>query len=710
MTEAIRVIYWNVGEQLGSFTVYLTAMAAILVLFYGIVRDANTWRKGKPDARLDVIGSRVATVLAETLGQQKTMQDRKPGMMHALIFFGFLGLFIGTEIIAIEETFTLPLMGEESGRILVGDYYRYYETILDAIGLVFVAGLIWAAVRRYGFKSDRLHNRSYDREALIALIFVGISGYLIEGLRIANQTIRGAVVFEQDWAIQSFVGYGLAIVFREIGWGNISSFGMGLHLVLWVAHTVVSFAFIAAIPFTGLRHLIYTPLNTFFKRTRHRGALAPIADFEAEIEKDEPQLGVATINDLTWKQRLDLDSCMACGRCQSVCPAHASGSNLSPKFLITKMADMQRGHAITLKTGDQMVLEGNGTGRGAFDAIGLLESGVYDENELWSCTTCGACVEECPAMIDHVDLVVDFRRNLTMIQSEVPSGVKKVLDGIERANNPWRLPQKERSAWAAGLDLPTMADKGSTDVLFWVGCAPSYDDRSKRTARAMAQLLKQADVDFAILGGEECCTGDPARRMGEELLFKQQAENNVGTLGKYTFKTLVTTCAHCYNSHKNEYSQFGGRAGIDYQVIHHTEYLAGLVRDDKLKPVTEVKQKVAYHDPCYIGRYNDVYDAPRELLESIPGIELVEAPGTNRNKAMCCGGGGGNVWMEGYGDKKTSVIRLEQLRTEQPDTIAVACPFCMVMFEDAAKTMGIDDTVARQDVAELLLQSVTVHE
>jgi Fe-S oxidoreductase len=198
--------------------------------------------------------------------------------------------------------------------------------------------------------------------------------------------------------------------------------------------------------------------------------------------------------------------------------------------------------------------------------------------------------------------------------------------------------------------------------------------------------------------------------MGEELLFKQQAETNVGTLGQYTFKTLVTTCAHCYNSHKNEYSQFGGRAGIDYQVIHHTEYLAGLVRDDKLKPVTEVKQKVAYHDPCYIGRYNDVYDAPRELLESIPGIELVEAPGANRNKAMCCGGGGGNVWMEGYGDKKTSVIRLEQLRTEQPDTIAVACPFCMVMFEDAAKTMGIDDTVARQDVAELLLQSVTVHE
>jgi Fe-S oxidoreductase len=288
----------------------------------------------------------------------------------------------------------------------------------------------------------------------------------------------------------------------------------------------------------------------------------------------------------------------------------------------------------------------------------------------------------------------------------VPSGVKRVLDGIERASNPWRLPQKERAGWAAGLDIPTMADKGEADVLFWVGCAPSYDDRSKKVARAMAQLMQQAGVDFAILGGEECCTGDPARRMGEELLFKQQAETNVETLGQYKFKQLVTTCAHCYNSHQNEYVQFGGKAGIDYQVVHHTDFLATLVRDKKLTPVNEVPQKVAYHDPCYIGRYNDIYDAPRELLQSIPGIELVEAPGQNRERAMCCGGGGGNAWMEGWGDKKTNVIRLEQLRTENPDTIAVACPYCMVMFEDAAKNTGVDETVARQDVAELLLKSV----
>jgi Fe-S oxidoreductase/nitrate reductase gamma subunit len=704
MTEAIRQIYWNVGEVLGSLTVYVTALAAMLVLFYGILRDVATWRKGRPDARLDAFGSRVSEMLVQSLGQKKTLQDRKPGMMHALIFFGFLGLFIGTDVIAVEEDFTIPLLGHEAGKILVGDFYRAYETILDAVGLLFVAGLIWAAWRRYKVRPERLHERQYDFEALVSLIFVGVSGYLIEGLRIANQTIAGIPVFEQSWAVQSFVGYAFAVLFRGIGLGSGSTIGLELHLVLWIMHTVVSMAFLAAIPYTGLRHLVYTPLNTFFKRTRPRGALAPIADFDEQIEKDEPQLGVATINDLTWKQRMDLDACMSCGRCQSVCPAHASGSKLSPKFLITKLADMQRGDPVTMKDGGQLRLEG--AGRGGFDAIGLLEAGVYDENELWSCTTCGACVEECPAMIDHVDLIVDVRRNLTMIQSEVPSGVKRVLDGIERASNPWRLPQKERANWAAGLDIPVLSDKGEADVLFWVGCAPSYDDRSKKVARAMAELLKEADVDFAILGGEECCTGDPARRMGEELLFKQQAETNVATLGQYKFKTLVTTCAHCYNSHQNEYVQFGGRAGVDYQVLHHTEYLAQLVRDEKLQPKGEVNQKVAYHDPCYVGRYNDIVDAPRELLQSIPGIELVEAPEYNRQRAMCCGGGGGNAWMEGWGDKKTNVIRLEQLRTENPDTVAVACPYCMIMFEDAAKNTGVDETVARQDVAELLLKSV----
>jgi Fe-S oxidoreductase len=294
-----------------------------------------------------------------------------------------------------------------------------------------------------------------------------------------------------------------------------------------------------------------------------------------------------------------------------------------------------------------------------------------------------------------------------MIASEVPQGVKRVLEGVERAGNPWRLPARERNAWAAGLDVPTLAEKESVDVLYWVGCAPSYDERSKRVARAMVQLMQQAGVDFAILGEEETCTGDPARRMGEELLYQAQAEQNLETFKQYSFKTVVTTCAHCFNTIKNEYPQFGGKAGVDYQVVHHTEFLDGLVKAGKLRPATAVNEQVVYHDPCYIGRYNDIYDPPRELLRSIPGLELTEAPERNRERAMCCGGGGGNVWMEGWGKEGINVIRLEQLATNKPQTLALGCPFCMVMFEDAAKNTGRDESLKRRDVAELLLESVT---
>jgi Fe-S oxidoreductase len=315
-------------------------------------------------------------------------------------------------------------------------------------------------------------------------------------------------------------------------------------------------------------------------------------------------------------------------------------------------------------------------------------------------------MEECPAMIEHVDQIVDLRRNLTMIQSEVPGGVKRVLEGIERQGNPWRLPARERASWSDGLDVPTLAEKESADVLYWVGCAPSYDERSKRVARAMVQLMQRAGVDFAILGEEETCTGDPARRMGEELLYQQQAQTNIETMGQYSFKQVVTTCAHCFNTIKNEYPQFGGKAGVDYQVIHHTDFLAQLIAEGKLTPTEAVNERVAYHDPCYIGRYNDIYDAPRNVLASIPGVELVEAPDWNRERAMCCGGGGGNAWMEGWGKKGVNTIRLEQLQKAQPQTLAVACPYCMVMFEDAAKNTGVDETLARKDVAELVLQSL----
>ncbi len=727
MTETFREIYWNVGETVGSLTVYLSAILALAVMTWGFLRDVARWRRGRPAARIDRLRERAAEFLTQVFGQKKVLKDRSPGVMHALVFFGFLALFIGTDLIAVEEDFTIPLMGRDAGRILVGEFYKTYELVLDFMGLVFTAGLVWMAVRRYVVRPDRLNTRPTDTWVLATLLYIAVSGFLIEGLRLANQTIGGIPVYSQDWAARSFVGYTLATLFRGVGLGDGSPAGLGLHLFLWFSHTFVTFAFIASIPFSKYKHIFYTPLNTFFRDDAPKGALEPIPALEAEIEKDEPKLGVATLADFTWKQRLDFDACMRCGRCQSKCPATAAGTELSPKFLITKMADLMRGEPILLRDGTiarvhpnvaETASEAGEAGqpadgqerwkviRGDAEQLPLFEHGLLTENEIWSCTTCRACMEECPAMIEHVDLIVDVRRNLTMIQSEVPSGVKRVLEGIERQGNPWRLPARERTAWADGLDVPTMAEKEQVDVLYWVGCAPSYDERSKRVARAMVQLLQRAGVDFAILGEEETCTGDPARRMGEELLYQQQAQTNIETMKQYRFKRLVTTCAHCFNTHKNEYQQFGGRPGVDYEVIHHTQLLAELVAQGKLKPTQPVNERVAYHDPCYIGRYNDVYDEPRALLASIPGLELVEAPEWNRERAMCCGGGGGNVWMEGWGKEGINVIRLEQIQKAEPSTLAMGCPFCMVMFEDAAKNTGVDETLARRDVAELLLQSL----
>jgi Fe-S oxidoreductase len=711
---ALREIYWNIPQPLGSIFLYGLAIITTALMSWGILRDIARWRKGRPDARLDQLLPRLRESLVQIFGQKKVLRDRRPGTMHALIFFGFLALFIGTDIIAVEEDFTLPLMGEEAGKILVGGFYQSYELILDTLGLVFVAGLTWAALRRYGVKEARLDNRRTDAWVLGVMLFLGVGGFLIEGLRIANQTMGDAQVpvFTQSWAPLAYVGYSLAVLFRAIGLGSGSPVALALHQLLWFTHALATFAFIASLPFSKFKHIFYTPLNTFFRDTTPAGALDAIPALEAEIEKDEPRLGIATLGDLGWKHRLDLDACMRCGRCQAACPAHASGADLSPKYIITKMHDLMRQEPIRFKDGTvklaaELELE-TPQANGALDVEQIpLYGNLFSENELWSCTTCYACVYECPAMIEHVDDIVGARRHLTMIASEVPQGVKRVLEGVERAGNPWRLPARERNAWAAGLDVPTLAEKEEVEVLYWVGCAPSYDERSKRVARAMVQLMQQAGVDFAILGEEETCTGDPARRMGEELLYQAQAEQNLETFKQYRFKTVVTTCAHCFNTIKNEYPQFGGKAGVDYQVVHHTEFLDGLVKAGRLKPATPVNEQVVYHDPCYIGRYNDIYDPPRELLRSIPGVELTEAPERNRERAMCCGGGGGNVWMEGWGKEGINVIRLEQLTVNKPQTLALGCPFCMVMFEDAAKNTGRDESLKRRDVAELLLESVT---
>ncbi len=744
-TIPIREIYWNIHGHLpyAQTLLYLVAIGAVGTMFWGMLRDVRRWGAGRPVRRDGAFAARSRDFLQQVFGQQRVLRDRLPGIMHAMIFYGFLALFIGTDIIAMEEDFTIPTLGPERGKIIRGGFYNVYEWTLDTLGLVFLAGLLWATYRRYRTRPDRLDNRRTDTWVLAAMLYIGVSGYWLEGIRLLNQEIGGLRVIEQSWASIAWVGYLHARLYRVLGLEGQA--GLVLHRVLWVLHMLVTFAFVASIPFTKFRHIFWTPLNGFFRRPEPKGALVPIDDIE---NLEEEQLGVNRLADLTWKERLSLDACMRCGRCQVNCPAYESGSDLSPKWLITKLDDLMRGAPVLMRDGTTVHLGDPGQvaaagarpegavhedaggealtslpGRPELRGLNRLKGGgvhhldgeretiplygsLISENELWSCTTCRACMTECPATIEHVDDIINIRRKLALVEGDVPEGVSSVLTGIERNGNPWKLPQRERSAWAEGLDVPVLAEVESVDVLYWVGCAPSYDSRSRKTARAMVQLIKRAGVSFAILGDEETCTGDPARRMGEEFLYQTQAQANIETMQQYRFKTVVTTCAHCFNTIKNEYPQFGGGSGTEYEVVHHTQYLARLVREGKLTPEREVTERVAYHDPCYIGRYNDIYDDPRELLRSIPGLELVEAPERNREKAMCCGGGGGNVWMEGWGKRGVNVIRLEQMQRAEPTTLAMGCPFCMVMFEDAAKNTGVDDTLARKDVAELLLESL----
>ncbi|RRR68396.1 MAG: (Fe-S)-binding protein [Candidatus Viridilinea halotolerans] len=716
--QVIREIYWNIPQPFGSLFLYGIMLIATIVMTWGILQDVMRWRKGQADLRINQAPQRLKEFLVQIFGQKKVLRDRQPGMMHALIFFGFLTLFLGTNVIAVEEDFTLPMMGEAAGKVLAGNFYLAYEFIMDTLGLVFVAGVSWAIWRRYRTKEPRLDNRRTDAWVLGLLLFLGIGGFVIEGLRIANQVLEihnangelmaSAVVYEQTWVRFAYLGYVLAVVFHAIGLGEGSAVGLFLHQFFWFTHAGATAAFWITLPFSKFKHIAYTPINIFFQDKTPHGALDLIPNLEAEIEKDEPRLGIASLGDLTWKHRLDLDACMRCGRCQANCPAHAAGTDLSPKYIITKLHDLMHQEPIRFKDGSIKAisqLETAEEGAAVDVETTPLYGNLFSENELWSCTTCYACVHECPAMIEHVDDIVGARRHLTMIASEVPQGVKRVLEGIERAGNPWRLPTGERTAWAADLDVPVMAEKEEAEILYWVGCAPSYDERSKRVARAFVQLLQKAGVDFAILGDEETCNGDPARRMGEEMLFQAQVEQNIETMKQYKFKKVVTTCPHCFNTIKNEYPQFGGGAGTAYEVLHHSELLASLVAEGKLKPTTPVRESVVYHDPCYIGRYNEIYDAPRELLRAIPGLELVEAPERNRERAMCCGGGGGNAWLEGWGKEQVNYIRLEQLTKGQPQTLAMSCPFCMIMFEDAAKNTGRDESLKRRDLAEILLDA-----
>jgi Fe-S oxidoreductase len=516
------------------------------------------------------------------------------------------------------------------------------------------------------------------------------------------------------------VGSLLGLIFGGMGLSE-GALNVLRHAGFWL-HAALPLVFLNILPYSKHFHIL-TIFPQVFTRNRTQYKLPTTEDLEGKVEREEP-IGFVQGTDLSWKDVLDLYSCTECGRCSDNCPAYTTDKKLSPKHVTLALRD----HLLACEP--QLIYKGTSAEpkpeelggemkreemhhadppKGAYfipNQVVDLVPNVLDPDVVWACTTCRACEEQCPVMISYVDKFVQMRRNLVMMKNEFPHELMKPFNGIETNGNPWNMSAMDRAAWADGLDVPLIADNKDAKVLYWVGCAASYDDRAKKIARATVQLLRHAGIDFAILGTEETCTGDPARRAGNEFLFQMVAQQNVETLKGYEAekKKILTTCPHCLNTLLNEYPDFGGK----FEVVHHSTYLNDLVAQGKLVPKNRQDETIVFHDSCYLGRYNDVYEAPRKMLSAIPGVKLAEVNYWNKNKGLCCGAGGAQMFMEEQNDKRVNVKRTLQLLDTGAKTIASGCPFCMTMLTDGLKSQEKEDSIKQLDIAEILAKAVGV--
>jgi Fe-S oxidoreductase len=660
MTASIpfRDTFWNVPGW-AQIALYIGGALAIAYLVYGLWQRVTLWRQGLPEDRLDRIPERLGLVATHALGQVRTLSQAYPGVMHAIMFWGFLALFMGTVLATIDWDIALPLFGV---KLLKGDFYLFYETVLDLFGLFFVVGLGMALWRRFVTRPARIEPSARFAWALALLLVINVTGFVMEACRLA--------VVEPWWAPWSPVGYALGRVFVALGLGPDAL--RGLHLATWVFHAAIALVFIAIIPYSYFVHLITTPLNIFFAKLGPRGAIREIKNIE-----EAESLGVSKLEEFSWKRRLDFDACVECGRCQDACPAYMSGTALSPKQIIVKLKRHMHG-----------------------ELAGPIHGGLIKADELWACTTCMACVQECPAFIDIVDTIVDLRRYLTLSEGALPSTAPQSLQNIQRAGNPWGLPAGERLAWAQGLDVPLMEPDREVEYLYWVGCSASYDRRNQAIARAVVKILKAAGVSFGVMS-EERCHAEVGRRLGEEYLYQTVAQENVETIKQYRFRKVITHCPHCFNTIKNEYPQFGGT----YEVLHHSQVIQTLIEEGRVTPTKPLDALVAFHDSCYLGRYNGIMDAPRTVAKAVPGLRVVELP-RNRERGLCCGGGGGHMWMEVKAEKRVNLIRVEEALDAKVSMVATGCPFCLAMIDLGRKVKGAEETLAVKDVSELVAESL----
>ena len=697
-----RTDFWNIGYPLLGAIVYLIAPISIAFIAYGLYRRVQFWRVG---AEYDELGSHKERILdfirsgAFGLGGHGKFHPRREryaSTMHFAIFWGFAILLLATTIAAIEFNFE-----EYLGVTFPTAYFRLQTSLIWDVfgGVLALIGIGMAYWRRYIIKPERLNSFADDSAILAYLLLLLVTGFALEGLRIGATELEPASdLYAPNDALWSPVGWLFAMVYRGIG---ISADAMIVaHKVLWWTHAgifALGLAY-AAISFSKLSHIIVSPLNIYLRPMRPRGALKPMGDFET-LES----FGSSDLKDLTWQQLLSYDSCTSCGRCQDNCPAWASGKPLSPRKVIQDMRGYMENRAPEYLGASRLGEEAPAS------SISMVSEAVGEE-VLWSCTTCAACVEACPVGISHIDSIVDMRRYLMLEQASAPDTALSAMQSMEQRGHPWSGTTLTRESWIDGLEnVPTITENPNPDVLFWVGCTGALVERGVSVTRAMASVLNKANVNFAVLASQETCTGDPARRMGNEYLFQILAGQNIETINGHNIKTILTTCPHCFNTMRNEYSQVADAVETDWnvEVLHYTEFVDRLIAEGKLSMAdasasqsNNATENITYHDSCYLGRHNDIYDQPRNIANAVPGVAVKEMSKC-RSRGFCCGAGGGRMWMEESGER-VNHIRTDHFLETDSDTVAVSCPFCLQMFEEGISAKGQQDQKQARDLIEIV--------
>lgn len=658
----------------------LMAAFALYSLAMGLKERYDILASAKPENRFDQPGKRLLGALSIVLSHRRLLREPAMGIMHVMIFWGLVFFSLGIISLIFEGLFpgiTIPVLGQNV----------YFYMIVDIFAVLAAGGMLISAYNRYIAKIPRLGVGGWAEEKLIVALILGIV------LMVCSYFIASAA----NAAAVGTARYALAPVTGTLA-GLLASASpslrLGLYETFWWLNAAIALGLLVFFRYSHLVHPLFAPLNIYFRNLQPRGGSIRELDLEDE---EEENFGVSKVTDYTWRQLLDCYACAECGRCQDNCPAYLSGKPLSPKQLILTIKDNLPSPA-SQSAGLKEAYAAEGEDQQA--ELPQLAGNIISEDIIWSCTTCFACMEHCPQLNEHINKIIDLRRFLVLDESEFPSEAQLAFTNLERNSNPWGIGWASRGDWAAELDVPIMEDNADTEYeyLLYVGCAGSFDDRIKNVTTALVKILKAAGVSFAILGSEEKCCGDSARRLGNEYLFQSLVEENMETFNEYGVKKIITACPHCFNTLKNEYPLFGA----SFEVIHHTQFINNLINENRITlSGNGAPVKLTYHDSCYLGRYNNEYNAPREIISGLAGVSMVEME-RNQARAFCCGAGGGRMWLEEDIGERINVMRTKQALATQPEVIAVNCPFCLTMMEDGLKDTDAPENIKTKDIAELV--------